>query len=494
MEQESSTKRAVEELLGASSIEDCIRVVVNTLDADGTEAPDKDPAQICRDLAKKFNHMPHGVTEQAQSRLDVLYHGKGVARFAVQLARDDPNHGSSSELRSRRELLIAVIPPGNGTPDGSRVLSLWDFVREYQDALREAWENERELPAFPLAPLCKWLVLGAQEVKRNGRPDPLCHGAIVLTRRASAQHLEEASVASHSIDQAHVYLPRLAPGQVDGEYVENYSLPLKLLDWTAAEPGRSTRGAPLHGRMFSEAILDVRKEHWDLSATEGILLPPQPLGEYLRRFYTLNSVKRWDKSRVGPLLRAFAVLEDMETRIPWEDPETGDGGARRVVVPVDIPRTGSLRDYVRFMVCLPPLKTLKGSLVDRSILQIAGRKSAPAWRLVLMLSAFWNWPGPLRAPIPGGTGWAQRKKWEQYDVLTERQLVAMAFPQEPAGISNSGYRSRVQRTKEALEYLVRLGFAEVLEERRGKRRIRPGPEWVGWRGNPPKSESEEESE
>ena len=493
MEQER-TNLAVEEFLRASSVEDCIRVVVDAWAvAHGSETPDNDPAQIRAELAEKFHHMPHDVVEDAHSRLHHMYKGL-AARFEVRrvgntMATDlpQPTRGgedSGGQSRSRCKLVVA-IPPGNGATVGVRVLSLGDFVVEYQDALRQGWENREEALPFPLAPLCHWLLTGPEQVESNDRADVLGHGAVLPSRKTASDHLVVVPP-----NQPFGYLPQLAPGEVDGESVERHSLPLELWDWRVRDENERGRGAPLAGRMFVEAVLDVHRDAWSVSAHRGVLLPPQRLGNYLVRLYGPDGAKNWDKRRLPTLRRAFAVLEATETRVFWRDPQTGARGHRRIVIPVDIPWDGGLDEFVRFAVFLPPLQKLAGPLIDRPALQVSGRKSAPAWRLVLMLSAHWYHPGALRIRLARGTKWTQVKTWDRYDVITDQQLVVMAFPQDASGISNSTLRSRKRRAKAALAYLATpppdgLGFAEVLDEGRGKRRIRPGPNWVGWRGHPP---------
>ena len=55
------------------------------------------------------------------------------------------------------------------------------------------------------------------------------------------------------------------------------------------------------------------------------------------------------------LMGAVEALDTMDARIPWQDPNTGRGGLRRVVSVGDIPRgPGVLDDVVRMVVDLPP--------------------------------------------------------------------------------------------------------------------------------------------
>ena len=50
--------------------------------------------------------------------------------------------------------------------------------------------------------------------------------------------------------------------------------------------------------------------------------------------------------RVEAELDALDSLTAPSARIPWEDPETGRGAARLIVVPVDIPRSGRRDDWI----------------------------------------------------------------------------------------------------------------------------------------------------
>ena len=84
--------------------------------------------------------------------------------------------------------------------------------------------------------------------------------------------------------------------------------------------------------------------------------------------------------RVEAELDALYSLTAPSARISWEDPETGRGAARLIVVPVDIPRSGRRDDWIRFEVHLPP-GSERGALVDRLALRQAGTASAAAYRL-----------------------------------------------------------------------------------------------------------------
>ena len=232
-------------------------------------------------------------------------------------------------------------------------------------------------------------------------------------------------------------------------------------------------------RVFVDTVLDVGVERWDLSAARGVTLPPERFPAFLQRLFP-DTWQRWDRRRFGALLAALERVDAARIGYDMSGPDGKPGGAaRKVVAVVDKPRTGKRDDWVRFAVHLPPtVKAADAVLLDRIALRRAGTDSAPAWRLVLSLSADWNRPGKSRRPVGRGRHWLQRRGWNAYDPVTNAQLVAMAFP-KGGEVSQSGFRSRLQRARKALGYLDARGFCEVKRDGKGWR-IRPGAKWVGW--------------
>ena len=57
----------------------------------------------------------------------------------------------------------------------------------------------------------------------------------------------------------------------------------------------------------------------------------------------------------------------------------------------------------------------------------------------------------------------------------DAELIAMAYPRD-AGDVGSTRRSRLQRVRKALDYLVSIGYADC----QPGQRLRPGPDWAGW--------------
>ena len=126
-----------------------------------------------------------------------------------------------------------------------------------------------------------------------------------------------------------------------------------------------------------------------------------------------------------------------------------------------------------------PTGSEHGVLVDRTALRQAGVKSASSYRLALSLAFWWHDPGKMRVPIPKGRGrtgklWRQTRKVERYPVVTDAELIAMTYPSEANNV-DSTRRSRLQRSRKALAFLVDLGYAAIEDGR-----IMPGRNWAGW--------------
>ena len=354
--------------------------------------------------------------------------------------------------------------------DWSAAIASWQASPPHKRSLRPL--------LHPIAPLVRSWLDRPPRVEANDRPDPILPGLILPDRTGRRGKAAALFALEQRSATARGFLPGVAPGDVDGEQPPRPSVPLALWD-LAAGSATSSRGAPLAARIFVESALDVGRERWGVSADKGVTLPPERLRDFLRRLYPTS--RKWHRRRQLPgLLRAFDLLAQPSTRIEWHDPKTGDGGARWVVIPLDIPRDGRMDDWVRFSVHLPPGAT-DGPLIDRPALRRAGVQSPAAWRLVLALSADWSRPGKTRRPIGRGRSWIQRKDWKAYDAITDVMLNAMAFPGGSELGSRSAYRSRLQRGIQALAWLEAQGFADVKAGRNG-RRVRPGDRWIGWGG------------
>ena len=100
----------------------------------------------------------------------------------------------------------------------------------------------------------------------------------------------------------------------------------------------------------------------------------------------------------------------------------------------------------------------------------AGVESAPSYRLALSLAFWWHDPGKMRTPTQrGGKGrgkrWRQTRQVERHPVVTDAELIAMTYPSEANNVGSTR-RSRLQRSREALAFLVETGYANVATDRR----------------------------
>ena len=454
-----SLDRTLADLEAAESPSDVLTALALAV-ADDTA----DEVPTLKDLAEWWPACPDSARKEARTRL-----------LALARAEDpDAEDRLSIDFVADVQELLCRLPRISAEDDPTKdLVESCDVV-----ALTKRWLRDRPV-GHPLSPIIEaWQRRPIELRSRNDRPDPLLPRLLLSSKTDSPREATDLFTSSY---RPRGWLPDLAPGDVDGDAEVVSCLPLSLWDLCSeTERLRRPGGAPLPARIFVDVLMDVKRERWLESASRGVLLPPQRFGEFLARLYLPGTSGRirWDRRQLPAMLRAFELLESPDTRIAWYDSKTQTGGARRMVVPVDVPRDGRMKDLVRFAVFMPPGAS-RGPLIDRSNLLRAGAKSAPAWRLVLNLAASWDRVGILRRPFRRGAHWQQVRKWERYKVVSDSVLAAMAFPLHSAPLSRSTERSRKQRAKSALEYLVSIKYAEILPAYSG-RKIRPGENWAGW--------------
>ena len=368
-------------------------------------------------------------------------------------------------------------PPGvEDPPQPGQLAALWSDGLNYGiKTLPELTEDFDNLPEakrgkFPLTPIVRSWQQKPQIAQAESRRDPIFPAPAIMVKRedARARLFSPSAHLRPTRGGGMQYLPGFAPGEEHGGPVTPV-LPLHLYDLGAGANDRPQRTAPLALRIFVESCLSVPLTKRD--GQRPVLLPPERLGEYLNRLYP-GGPEDWRPSRHLPrLMAAFEALLSPQARIPWQDLETGEGAARLVVVPVDIPREGRLDDWVRFQVFLPP-GSERGPLIDRPVLIRAGAESAVKYRLALSLSFWWHNPGRLQFPVGRGGPWRLPRDGSRYPEVTDVELVSMAFP---IG-GRTQFRRQLYNATQALKELVAEGFAAVAPTRR----IYPGKHWVGW--------------
>ena len=344
------------------------------------------------------------------------------------------------------------------------------------EGVHELWRNADPQPRHPLAPLVRaWWKRPVEVEDRNDRADPLFPAPLVHVqrndRRAGNLFSPAVWTATQESGQFDLF-PGFGPGEANGPLVP--ALPLALYDLGKGTAKTRGRGAPLALRIFVEAVLSVPLHARTLN--RPVALPPQRFGDLLKALYPNPGFYRPSRN-FAAIYEAAKSLES--ARIPWEHPD-GSGAMRRVVYARDLPRDGRLDDWVQFVVDLPP-GSERGVLVDRTALRKAGVESAPSYRLALSLAFWWHDPGKMRTPIQrGGKGrgklWRQTRQVERYPVVTDAELIAMTYPSEANNVGSTR-RSRLQRSREALAFLIETGYANIATDRR----ILPGQNWAGWR-------------
>ena len=232
------------------------------------------------------------------------------------------------------------------------------------------------------------------------------------------------------------------------------ALPLALYDLGGGSSMERGRGAPLALRLWVESILAVgltdRANPWPT-------VLEIPLRNLLAKLYP--GKRRPKPNEYWPrIMQAIKILDS--TRIPWEDPETGKGGLRRIVNVSDIPRgPGKLDDAVRIIVDLPP-GSGKGPVVSPNLNRY-GVQSAPLYRGLLNLAYLWFDPGRTRFPVRGGKHWLQVEDPERYPTKTDDLLIELFYP-------TSTVKNRTVLTTRARQHLARLvkdGEAQIVKGR-----------------------------
>ena len=182
-----------------------------------------------------------------------------------------------------------------------------------------------------------------------------------------------------------------------------------------------------------------------------------PLRELLAKLYP--GKRRPKPNEYWPrIMQAVEILDS--TRIPWEDPETGKGGLRRIVNVSDIPRgPGKLDDAVRIIVDLPP-GSGSGPMVSPHLARY-GVQSAPLYRGLLNLAFLWFDPGRTRFPVRGGKHWLQVEDPERYPTITNDLLIELFYPTS----SQKARRNLATRARKSLAQLVKNGEARIVKGR-----------------------------
>ena len=373
-----------------------------------------------------LDKLPANARAKAESEelLKILFPDYNVRWEWIESDELDPfTEGQDEDNEQHRRGRLAAL--GWGIRDGQDYYTLPDL-----EECHEHWCQSTIKVKHPIVPIVAAWQNRPREIEANDRPDPIFPGPMVIVKpndSRAGRFFSPAPNGPTTNKGGATYFPGFAPSEEHSGPITP-ALPVQLYDLGAGTKNKPERAANLAFRMFVEACLSVPQDERKING--AVLLPPERFGDYLLRLYP-DGAKHWRRKRdLAALLEAFEVLESPEARIHWEGPD-GTGGARRVVIPRDIPRNGRLDDWVQFAVDLPPGSD-RGPLIDRPALIRAGVASAARYRLILGLSFWWYDPGRLQKPVANGgpvgtaTGRAaiprsQRRAAGGYDVPERRR-------------------------------------------------------------------------
>ena len=350
------------------------------------------------------------------------------------------------------------------TPEGETVWMVGDGgqVRYTVADMLEMWRRGQAAGTggedFPLSPVVRSFLEEPREVvpdiRETGRILP---AKLAMVAPGDSRGGDLFSWAAHVQNSVRGQL--IMPG-FEREDTVAPVLPLLLYDLGGSDDpvARSSSAAPLALRLFVESILAVQLGDRN---GDGLVAMNVPLRVLLSWLYT--SGRRPRPAEYWPrLMRAAELLDSREAKVPWLDRKTGKGGYRRIVSIGGIPRgPNSLDDDVRIIVDLPPGSDTGPQVSDR--LRHYGSRSAIAYRMLLHFAYRWHHPGRTLMPAKGGR--RGRNRWvrvydpARYDVMTDDELVKMAFPIS----TQRNRRYLLQMARRWLNVLVADGEVQVVD-------------------------------
>ena len=216
------------------------------------------------------------------------------------------------------------------------------------------------------------------------------------------------------------------------------ALPLALYDLGAGPASSPGPGAPLALRMFVEAVLSVPMDARERGQPVAMSVSLREFLAWLYPTRTPSPKEYWPK-----FMAAIKALDSWDAHIPLFDPQTQRSELRRVVSVGGIPRgRNALDDSVRIIVDLPA-GSGKGPQVSDN-LRHWGVKSATAYRLLINLAYQWYDPGVTVVPVSKSKHkyWVQSSDPKRYPVITDNELVQLAFLRHRPAIVANCYSAR----------------------------------------------------
>ena len=397
---------------------------------------------------------------------------------------DNPATVAAITLRAEEDAVVIHYRSRVSSPDGAVTTTIESASSVVSCAhLLNVWNNlpqsQRPAGGFPLDVLYQaWLArprLVAPSERVTGRilPAKLAQVSPSDHRAGSlftaAGHF--ALTPEHGSQLAFVYpdvtdqQASIMPGFQDAKTV-GPCLPLALYDLGDAPSVGPGPSAPLPLRIFVEAVLAVPLESRDGPAPVVIEIT---LRRLLDSLYPGNRRARpseyWRR-----LMSAFEELESPAARVPFVDPNTGQGGMRRIVNITSVPRSaGDLDDNIRIIVDLPPGSGYGPQVSDN--LRQWGVKSSGAYRALLNLAYHWFEPGRTHMPVGRGS----RKRWvrvndpDRYPEMDNDTLISLCFPSS----ATRARRNLAVRARNIIRQLHEAGELRIVEARRGAVKVLP---------------------
>ena len=390
----------------------------------------------------------------------------------------------TGELAVARFVGRMLAPDGSGTDDAEHFSITVSIA-----GLLEIWNgspiNERPREGFPLEILyLAWLKrpkLVSPNTRSSGRiiPSKLAHvapgdrqaGKLFAYAAHVAYVAPEGGAVPGQMAFSGFPQPEVArqqfvlPGFKDSDTI-GPCLPLALYDLGDAPATSRGPAAPLPLRLFVEAVLAVPMDSRDTHNPVAMRVTLRKMLEWL-----YPSPRKPRPNEYWPrLMAAFEALDSPAARIPWYDPETGQGGLRRIVNISDIPRgPAKLDDLISVIVDLPP-GSGNGPQVSDNLRQW-GIKSAAGYRALLNLAYRWFEPGRTHFPVGKGRRrfWAQANDPERYPRLTDNELIALCFPTS----TRSARRNLLSDARKVIRQLEHDGELRVVEAKGSTMKILP---------------------
>ena len=229
------------------------------------------------------------------------------------------------------------------------------------------------------------------------------HHVTALDISADMRHLPLGfnSFSKDSDDSG--YLPGLAPQSVK-PFIQ--SLPLLLFDAGGGESLTQGNGAPVPLRLFVDILLCLPSKIRHIAGHQKVFAT-------LRQLRDAIWPNGWQRGRDYPkLVRAMNSLTT--SGVPWE------GGFWRPITVRNVPV--ELDDVAIFDVELPP-GSGRGPLVNRPSAHRLGLISAPAYRLYLNLTGYWDRFGTYKGRLVGPTIRKVKRNQAGYLIDARGQIV-----------------------------------------------------------------------